>query len=194
MRASLLNSRFGRASLPTRLLLSMLLVCASFSAWSVEPETTREYALKAAFVFNFAKFIEWPAHAFASADAPIVVGVLGETPLAAALETVVKDRRINGRSVLVRRVREARELAPCHILFVSAADVSEFVQLRRNMPDSPLVTVGETSAFMASGGTISFLVLESKVRFEINIGAAERAGLKVSSQLQKLAFAVHRAQ
>jgi len=84
-----------------KLLLGIVLAFGSSTAGSVEPGAPREYQLKAAFLFNFAKFIEWPAPSFAQANAPIIVGVLGETPLAAALEEVARDRKINGRNMVV---------------------------------------------------------------------------------------------
>jgi hypothetical protein len=153
----------------------------------------REYEIKAAFLYNFTKFVDWPAQTFANADAPIVIGVLGDSPCVQALERLVKDRKVNGRTIVVRRIASAREAKVTHMLFVGSAQEREFAALEPALHSLPVLTVGESPAFATLGGAIDFVPQGDKIRFEINIDAAEHAGLKISAQLQKLAFVVHRS-
>jgi hypothetical protein len=152
----------------------------------------REYEIKAAFLYNFTKFIEWPAHSFADAGAPIVIGVLGDSPCAEALERLVKDRKVNGRAIVVRRIASAEEAKVTHLLFVGSAQEAQFAGLEPAIESLPVLTVGESPGFATLGGTIAFVPQDDKVRFEINIGVADRAGLKISAQLQKLATVIRR--
>jgi hypothetical protein len=152
-----------------------------------------ESQIKAAFVYNFTKFVEWPGEAFASKNDPIVIGVLGDGALIGDLEAIVAGRRVNGRAIVVRRVASAADLAPVELLFVPQADDARFAELHTEIQQHGLLTVGESPVFAAVGGAIVFVQQEDgKLRFEINMTAAERARLKVSGELQKLAIAVRR--
>jgi hypothetical protein len=153
----------------------------------------REYEIKAAFIYNFTKFIEWPARSFPDAHSPFVIGVLGDSPCLPALEQLVKDRKVNGRPIAVRKVGSAQELGMLQILFVGSGQESELGALSHELAGAPILTVGESDTFPAAGGTIDFVRQDDKVRFEINLHSAERAGLKISAQLLKLATAVREA-
>jgi hypothetical protein len=153
----------------------------------------REYEIKAAFLYNFSKFVDWPAQTFANADAPVVIGVLGDSPCVQALERLVKDRKVNGRTIVVRRIASAAEAKLTQMLFVGAAQEAQFAALEPALQSLPVLTVGESPGFATLGGTIDFVPQGDKIRFEINIDAAEHAGLKISAQLQKLAAVVHRS-
>jgi hypothetical protein len=154
---------------------------------------TREYEIKAAFLYNFTKFIEWPAHSFADAGAPIVIGVLGDSPCTEALERLVKDRKVNGRTIVVKRIASGEEAKATHVLFVGSAQEAQFAGLQPTIELLPILTVGESAGFPILGGAIEFVPQGDKVRFEINIDVAEHAGLKISAQLQKLATVVRRS-
>jgi hypothetical protein len=153
----------------------------------------REYEIKAAFLYNFTKFVDWPAQTFANADAPIVIGVLGESPCVQALERLIKDRKVNGRTIVVRRIASAAEARVTQLLFVGSAQQAQFARLEPAIESLPVLTVGESPGFETLGGAIEFVPQGDKIRFEINIDAAEHAGLKISAQLQKLATVVHRS-
>ena len=153
----------------------------------------REYEIKAAFLYNFTKFVDWPARTFASADAPIVIGVLGDSPCVPALERLIKDRKVNGRTIVVRRIASAAEAKVTQLLFVGSAQEAQFAGLEPAIESLPVLTVGESPGFETLGGAIDFVPQGDKIRFEINIDAAEHAGLKISAQLQKLATVVHRS-
>jgi hypothetical protein len=153
----------------------------------------RECEIKAAFLYNFTKFIDWPAQTFANADAPIVIGVLGDSPCVQALERLVQDRKVNGRTIVVRRIASAAEAKVTQLLFVGSAQEAQFAGLEPAIESLPVLTVGESPGFATLGGAIDFVPQGDKIRFEINIDAAEHAGLKISAQLQKLAVVVHRS-
>ena len=172
-----------------RLLLALLLLQLALGAHA---QTPREDQIKAAFVYNFTKFIEWPSTSFADANAAIVIGVLGDSPMAAVLDNVVRDRKVNGRPIIVRTIQGAADAASIHLLFVSAAESSRWAQLQAAIETRPVVTVGESPWFAQSGGTIDFIEQGDKLQFVINMVAAERSGVKISAQIQKLAAAVQR--
>jgi hypothetical protein len=152
-----------------------------------------EWQIKSAFIYNFTKFVEWPEAALGSPAQPIVIGVLGEQALAQGLAAVVAGRNVNGRTIEVRPVRTVTEARATQLLFVSAAEEARYVAMRAELADSPVLTVGESPSFSVTGA-IGFVQEGEKLRFEINIGIAERSHLKISSQLQKLAIAVRRGQ
>jgi hypothetical protein len=152
-----------------------------------------EWQIKSAFIYNFTKFVEWPEAALGGPSQPIVIGVLGEKPLAQQLAALVAGRNVNGRSIEVRSVRTAAEARATQLLFVTAAEESRFAAMRDDLADSPVLTVGETPSFSVTGA-IGFVQEGEKLRFEINVDIAERSHLKISSQLQKLAAAVRRRQ
>src|ERR1700681_1021652 len=153
----------------------------------------RECEIKAAFLYNFTKFVDWPARTFANADVPIVIGVLGDSPCAQALERLVKDRKVNGRTIVVRQIASAAEAKVTQLLFVGSAHEAQFAGLKPAIESLPVLTVGESPGFATLGGAVDFVPQGDKIRFEINIGVAERAGLKISAQLQKLATVVRRS-
>jgi hypothetical protein len=172
-----------------RVLLALLILHLTAGAHA---QTARVDQLKAAFVYNFTKFIEWPSQSFTDVNAAIVIGVLGDSPMAAVLDDLVRDRKVNGHPITVRTIQSAAEAASTHILFVGATESSRWAQVQAAIETRPVVTVGESPSFARSGGTINFVVQDDKLRFEINMTAAERSGVKISAQLQKLAAAVQR--
>jgi hypothetical protein len=153
-----------------------------------------EYEVKAAFLYNFAKFVEWPDEAFAAADAPFVFCIVGSNPFTDdSLTRVISDRTAHGRKISVREVREPA--AGCHLVFIAEAEnerVARLLQTVQATQGPPILTVGESEAFAESNGMIRLVVEEGGVRFDINAAAAERGGLKFSSQLLKLARRVLR--
>jgi hypothetical protein len=158
---------------------------------SAETDAGREHQVKAAFLYNFTKFVQWPAERFGDATSPIIIGVLGDRPMRTELEKIVQGRKVDGREILVVEV-EAPESASVHVLFVGAGAEKEFAGELPSYQDTSVLTVGESPEFAAAGGIITFTRKADKVRFEINIGAAEQSRLKISAQLQKLATVVSR--
>lgn len=162
-------------------LVSVLCAVAGAAAASAEDE----YGVKAAFLFNFAKFVEWPADAFAAPDADLVICVLGNETVDAAVHGTVEGKKVNGRPIQVRRIAED-QVKGCHLLFVAESG-DRATQLVGGARATNLLTVGETPGFTQAGGVINFTMHDSKVRFEINEEAARRAKLKISSKLLSLA-------
>ncbi len=160
-------------------------------AAAADAAVSKEYELKAAFLYNFTKFIEWPAARFANDASPVVIGVLGKNPFGDELESVVKGRTVKGRDIVVKLLASADEAPAVHILFVPAGE-----EPRLAATDAwrkiAVVVVGESPRFAPLGGAITFKPEADKVRFAIDLAAAESVGLKISAQLLKLAVEVHR--
>ncbi len=172
------------------LLVALSLILTGGTSRATET-ISKEYQLKAAFIYNFAKFVEWPAQKFANADSPIIIGVYGSNPFGDELLNTVKDRKINGRAVQIKAVNNATNARETHLLFVGAGSAGGFGAIKSSLGHGVLV-VGETPQFTNQGGIIIFNLVGDKLRFEINMTNASRSGLKISSQLQKLASAIHR--
>ena len=141
----------------------------------------KQHQIKAAFVYNFMKFVEWPSNRVQDAATPLVIGVVGKGPMRAELENAVKNRKVNGRDIVVRPVENADAAKLAHLLFVTSSEDDRLGELMVPLASCPVLTVGESEAFAKSDGMITFLLEGDKVRFDINIDPAEKAGLKVSS-------------
>jgi preprotein translocase subunit Sec61beta len=148
---------------------------------------TREYQVKAAFIYNFAQFVEWPAAAFANEDAPIVIATLGDDPFRGALDLVIQGKSIGKRSLVVRHFAAPEDVKNCHVLFVGAGSEDMLRTVIAKDPARPVLTVGESLQFSNVGGVIRFYEEGNKLRFEIDPRVAEKCGLKISSKLLKLA-------
>jgi hypothetical protein len=141
-----------------------------------------EGQVKAAFLFNFAKFVQWPS----SERGPLVIGVVGDDALGELVQKVVQGRSVNGRDLTTRRLTIEDDPAGCNVLFIPGTrprDAAELLQRARGA----ILTVGETPQFVRDGGMVRFFVEDNHVRFQINQKNAEAAGLKISSQLLTLA-------
>lgn len=170
-----------------------VLLCGVTTAWGAAvPSAQFVHQVKAAYIFNFAKYVEWPADRFESGASPIVIGVLATGTVGEELRRIVKDRQINGRDILVKTVGTPVEIRSVHILFVGVDEGSRFGEMAETLRRDAILTVGESPKFTGAGGMISFVLQGNNVRFEINQGAAEEAGLRISSQLLKLATEVRK--
>jgi len=184
--------------------LGILIVALSVSlSWAPgalaqdrDSSNSSEYLIKAGFIFNFAKFVEWPQTTFAQPDSPIVIGILGTDPFGAIIDQIVQDKKIGGRGFVVKRLKwgaDPKDLKECKILFVGASErmhIDELVQIVRGLP---ILTVGETPGFAERGGVIRLVLEDNKVRFEVNVDAAHQAGLTISSRLLTLARIIQQA-
>jgi hypothetical protein len=182
----------GHACVFTRIRIALCaLIVFACTAGAQEADVSREYQIKAAFLYNFAKFVEWPQARFESANSPIVIGVLGQNPFGAELEKIVQDRKVNGRSVSIVMLNSPAEAKMVHLLFVSAGHERRFAGSEA-VKCPGVLTVGESQNFAAAGGTIIFTMPDDKVKFEINMGSANCAELRISAQLLKLAAVVRK--
>ena len=152
-----------------------------------EQAPTDEYRVKAAFLFNFARFVEWPAWAFQGQNDPLAIGLLGPNRLGSLLEETVRGKTSGNRSLVVREVANAQDASKCHILFITLEDRRRVRSVLEELKGSSVLTVGEGEDFLANGGVVNFKIKDSRVRIEINPEAAERAQLRISSKLLSLA-------
>ncbi len=146
-----------------------------------------EYQVKAAFLYNFAKFVDWPSQTFKTPQDPIVICVLGHNPFGNALKDVIRGKSVDGRAFAFRQVENASGADACQILFVSSSEAKHFRALWGSLKPAGILTVGEAQGFAANGGVINFKLDDGRVRFEINVNAAELEQLRISSKLLSLA-------
>lgn len=150
-------------------------------------ETELEYRVKAAYLFQFGKFVQWPAAAFSSADSALVLCVVGEDRFGSLLDDTVKAKTVDGHPVQVQRVTRNATLRSCHILFVSGPETKSLGMILDKTRGAPVLLVGEAPEFARQGGIVNFVVEQNRVLFEVNPGAAERSQLHISSKLLSLA-------
>jgi len=153
-------------------------------------DRVEEYQVKAAFLYNFAKFVQWPAGAFQNPSEPIAICVLGQDPFGRSLEDTVTGRTIDGRPLTVRNISNIAQSARCHILFVSSAEHKKSAPVLNEIKTPGVLTIGESSDSVAGGAVINFRLESGKVRFDIDIEAAEREKLRISSRLLSLGHIV----
>jgi YfiR/HmsC-like len=171
--------------------LALLLAFGSGVLSGTAPaQTPNEYQVKAAFLFNFVKFIEWPAEAFGDDGAPLVIGVIGQDPFGSRLDQTVSGKSANGRQLLVRRFKRGEDVRACHVLFISSSEGMHLSQIIASLRGAAVLTVGDMDQFIERGGDINFITEANKMRFEINAAVAMQAHLKISSKLLALAKAV----
>ena len=167
-------------------ILIVLMVSVVMSgSWDASAGSFKEYEVKAVFLFNFAKFIEWPPAAFKDAQSAVTLCILGKDPFGDALDSL-RDKTIEGRKLVIRRVSKIEEADKCHILFVSASEKESLSHILKVTRSWNVLTVGDTKGFAESGVMINLLNTDDKVGFEINIEAAKNASLRISSNLLKL--------
>jgi hypothetical protein len=143
--------------------------------------------LKAAFLFNFAKFTEWPATVFTEEISPVVIGILGENPFGEDLEKTLHGKFINKHPLVIKEFRSPQQATNCHVLFISPSEKGRLPEILEQLRGASVLTVGETNQFIQDGGMINFVMEGNKIRFQINNDEAVKAGLKISSRLLSLA-------
>ena len=169
-----------------------------------ESETSREYQIKAAFLFNFFKFIDWPEEKITNRNESFIICIIGEDPFGKSLEPV-KEKEVKGRKVVIKYLKDLKELEisdkkdksetkntiealrKCHLLFICSSEKRNLATIIEGLKEAPVLTVGETAGFLESGGVINFLMEDKKVCFEINNFAAKQGKLKIRSKLLRLA-------
>jgi hypothetical protein len=150
----------------------------------------REYDLKAAFLFNFARYVEWPPESFRGDHAPIMIGILGEDPFGKSLDEIVANESVHDRRLVVRRFASVEQVVPCQILFVSASHAGRLEQVAAKLGKRGILTVGDTGGFASHAGMIGFEMVRNRLRLRVNLAASRAAGLTISSQLLRQATIV----
>ena len=180
------------AAVSGRLLVLLALVTLFLGAAQGQPPPITEYQIKAAFLYDFAKFVEWPPNSFPNASASLQICVLGQDPFGQELRAITQDKRVNGRRLEVQHVADARQARSCHILFVASSEKNQMKSILDSLRGSSVLTVGDTKGFTDRGGMINFVLDDNRVQFEVNCEAAQAAGLKISSKLLGVARLVVR--
>jgi hypothetical protein len=149
------------------------------------PPVPTEYEVKAAYLCNFAEFVEWPGSD--GKESAVTIGILGDDPFGTALEEIAKNRAVQTKTLAVKRLSRIDDALSCQIVYVSTSEGRNLAQILRSLATASVLTVSDIERFAEHGGIIGFTIEERRVRFEINLQAAERAGLRISSRLLKLA-------
>lgn len=172
-------ARRSSACLLSLVLCSVALVSAAQSA--------SEYQVKSAFLFNFAKFVEWPSDAFPSGDTALQICVLGQDPFGGDFEQMIEDKTVGGHRLEIAYPGGLPQARACQILFIASSEKPKVREILRGITGASVLTVADTPGFAEMGGMINFVLEEKRVRFEINLKAAERAHLKLSARLLTVA-------
>lgn len=175
---------------PRRLGAIFALLAGLCAAGELRAQTTREYDLKAVFLYNFALFIEWPPEVFGENHAEFVIGVLGSDPFGEALDEVVTGETAKGRPFVIRRFRRPQDARDCQILFVSESETPRMPQIVAHFRGRPVLLVGDDANFTEAGGMIAFVTEENRVRLRVNSAAVQNSRLLISSKLLRLAEVV----
>jgi len=150
------------------------------------PGSLSEYQVKAAYIYYFTTYVDWPPDTFSRSGDALVVGVLGEDPFGSILDDTLRGKSVGSRRLVVKRIGNIKEARECHILFISASERDRLATIFKGLDGAAILTVGEVDHFASRGGQIAFRMEDKKVRFDINVTAVERARLKISAQLMKL--------
>lgn len=179
-------------SSPFRSLLARVFSIALFVGgsllfgWTAQNSPT-EFEVKAAYLYQFGKFIEWPEGTFPPNGGTFTICTLGMDPFGSALDETVSGRTVQGKQIQLRRLDTVADAEDCNILFVGASEQKHFADIANSLVGKGVLTVSDSGDFLTQGGMISFRIEENKVRFEVSLAAVERAKLKLSSQLLKVA-------
>ena len=158
-----------------------------FRAQFAEAQAVSEYQVKAAYLYSFTKFVEWPAGSFSNSSDPIRLCILNDKPFQTRLNQIAGNRQISGHPVLVTSVRDGKESRGCHELFIGSSQSQDTMQIIDSLRGTSVLTVGESDDFVELGGIINFVVLGDHVQFQVNQKAATQARLHMSSQLLSVA-------
>lgn len=150
------------------------------------PGSLSDYQVKAAYLYYFTTFVDWPPEAFERTGNELVVGVLGEDPFGEILDATLRGKSVNNRPLVVRRFASIKDARDSHILFISASERDRIPSILKALDGAAVLTVADVDGFATRGGQIAFHTIDRKVRFDINVAAVERARIKISAQLMKL--------
>ena len=171
--------------------LALLFAPACSTSLSAQSGGSSEYELKAAFLLNFAKFVEWPANVFRDEKTPFTVCIFGHDPFGSALDEVIRGKNINARGILVHRTTGLADLKTCQLVFISEKEEKHLPDVFNSLNGASTLVVGESDDFAERGGSVQFFVEDNRMRFAVNVDAVQRARLTISSKLLVLAKIVH---
>jgi len=177
------REKWATLPLVARLVWILLLVALGMPL-RADRASVGEYQVKAAFLYNFAKFVEWPG---GPPGKTIVIGILGNDPFGAVLDFTFEDKVIAGKRFEIRRFQRIDQLQVCHVLFISDSEQKNFGRILEAVRGMPVLTVSDARDFVSAGGVIELVLEDSKIRFDINLSEAKNSGLRISAQLLQLA-------
>jgi hypothetical protein len=169
------------------LMLAAWIAGSSVAGVFAQSREASEYQIKAAFLYNFTKFVEWPPEASPGVNDPLAICIVGENPFGDSLNALIQGKTINGHKLVVRQLEPAQDLKGCQVAFISPSERRHIHSILDGLKGAGVLTVGDTEGFAALGGVINFTMEDNKVHFDVNVDAAERARLKISSKLLSLA-------
>ena len=185
------NVQSSQLRFAAALIFVLMVGSTDLRAVSAADSPSLEQQVKSAFVVNFIQFVDWPAAAFDTPDAPVILGVADEGELGAALAAATNGKSVRGRKILIRHVTDS-DLGRCHVLVIGTIEGTDLTKLLQAAAAASTLTIGESSHFTEAGGMINFYLEDRKIRFEINLAAGQRAQLQFSSKLLKLARVVNK--
>jgi YfiR/HmsC-like len=171
-------------------LLSLIRLLCVFELDCPAQNAPTEYQIKAAFIYNFARFIDWPTQAFSSDTSPMIIGVLGKNVFGDSIQQIISGRSIQGHPLEFKEFSSVTDVTNCQVLFISPSEKDHLSKILNHLGNTNILTVSEPDNFLDEGGMIRLFIVEDKVRFEINNQAAKKAGLTISSKLLSLAIKV----
>lgn len=192
-----LNPRLHRRQFASALGVVGCVLCAllfgslSSGISAAQSDQPSEYEVKAAFLFNFTKFVEWPDGSFGGSQAPIVIGIVGDDPFGDSLPRIVAGQKAQGRSISIVKYRRGDDLRRSHVLFISASERQHSAEILAGLQDASVLTVSDIDGFAEAGGTMEFVMQENRVRFIVNLDAAMQSKLRVSAKLLALARVIN---
>jgi hypothetical protein len=183
--------RLFRGLIPFAFLLLLVVAASGRAQTPLSDPPDLEQRVKAAYLYKFAGYVEWPGDAFPQPESPFTIAIADDERVAKALEEIVAGRKVEGRNVQVRRVQSGDEPADAHILFLGKPGARAPSQAIAKPKPRPMLVVSQSADAIAQGSVINFALSEGKVRFEVSLDAAEKRGLKLSSRLLAVAQQVH---
>ena len=152
----------------------------------IDKESAPEYEVKGAYLYNFAKFVQWP-RAASQSENTIVIGILGKDPFGPLLEQILDGKTANEKTFVIKRAARVDDLADCHMVFISAANEKFLKEALKALQRASILTIGDSSDFTRLGGMISLQLEQNKIHFVVNLDAVERSGITISSRALQLA-------
>jgi hypothetical protein len=192
------NSVNLRQATPARTRAQYLSVCLALLAGLFAPSSCiygqqakpTEYNVKAVYLYNFGKFIDWPAKISSDQGTSFTICILGQDPFGSALDAALANQTIDGKGVVAKRISKSQEALNCRVLFISSSEQNHLKDILATLDKASMLTVSDAPAFAERGGMIQFVLDGNKVRFEVNVTNAEKAGLVLRSELLKVAVTV----
>ena len=166
-----------------RLYIHFLLLLTGIFSCAFQTSGDREYQVKAAFLFNFTQFVEWPAGSPEATGSPFVIGILGENPFGNYLREIIAGESINGHRLTIQQYKNVDEIKLCHILFINAADNRHIGEVTTALKGRSILTVSDAASFIDAGGMIRLSTINNKIKIQVNPAKAREAGLTISSKL-----------